>query len=215
MIRTLAASGSFVRGSFVRLGALRSSPFLPAACPDRGPDAPAWAALSRGLAVLALVLLLSTPVRAQESGVSLQIGARAPDVSLEDLDGNPVQLSDYIEGRPALLEFWASWCENCEALQPQMDAVHERFGDRVRVVAVAVAVAQSPRRVRRHVERHEHAYPYLWDVDGEAVRAYQAATTSIVVLVDSEGSVVYTGVGGDQDLVGPVESVLASEGSSR
>lgn len=167
------------------------------------------------VAALLLSLALAAPATAQDTGVSLAVGTRAPEVALQDLEGNPVQLSDYTGGRPALLEFWASWCENCEALQPQMDAVQERYGDRVSVVAIAVAVAQSPRRVRRHVERHDHGYPYLWDVDGAAVRAFQAATTSIVVLLDAEGRVVYTGVGGDQDLVSPVESLLASQGAPR
>lgn len=168
-----------------------------------------------GVLAVLMLLVMATPALAQDAGVSLAIGTTAPDAALEDLDGNPVRLSDYTDGRPSLLEFWASWCENCEALQPQMDAVHERFGDRVNVLAIAVAVAQSPRRVRRHVERHEPGYPHLWDAGGEAVRAFQAATTSIVVLLDGEGRVVYTGVGGDQDLVAPVESLLASPGEAR
>jgi TATA-box binding protein (TBP) (component of TFIID and TFIIIB) len=43
-------------------------------------------------------------------------------------------------------------------------------------------------------------YPYLWDVNGNAVRAFQAPTTSYVVVLNAEGKVVYTGVGSDQDL---------------
>ena len=78
------------------------------------------------------------------------------------------------------------------------------------MVAVAVAVAQSQRRVRRHVEEHGAGYPYLWDASGAAVRAYNAATTSIVMLVDGEGTVVYAGVGGDQDLIGEVERRLGT-----
>ncbi len=146
-----------------------------------------------------------------QSGVSLAVGTQAPDVTLEDLDGNEVRLMDLVDGRPALIEFWASWCEQCEALQPTVDEVHARFGDRIQVVAVAVAVAQSQRRVRRHVEDHGAGFPYLWDGKGEAVRAYEAAATSIVVLLDSEGRVAYTGVGPSQDLIGEVEAVLDSE----
>jgi thiol-disulfide isomerase/thioredoxin len=147
--------------------------------------------------------------------VSLPVGTDAPDVTLEDLDGNEVRLMDVVDGRPALIEFWASWCEQCEALQPTLDEVQTRFGDQVQIVAVAVAVAQSPRRVRRHAEEHGAAYPYLWDGKGEAVRAYQAATTSIIVLLDGEGRVAYTGVGPTQDLVGEVEALLAGDGPER
>ncbi|WP_405282496.1 redoxin family protein [Gaopeijia maritima] len=152
---------------------------------------------------------LATPVFAQ--GVGLDIGAPAPAAALEDLEGNAVELSDYIEpGKLTLIEFWATWCENCEALQPQLDRIAAEHPDQVNVVAVAVAVSQSQRRVQRHVDDHGATYPYLWDGSGNAVRAYNAATTSIVMLIDGEGTVVYSGVGADQDLVGAVQAQLGS-----
>lgn len=162
--------------------------------------------------VLSLVVLgaPAAPLRAQsgEGQVSLPLGTPAPAATLEDLEGNPVQLLDYVGGRPALIEFWATWCENCEALQPQMDEIHARYGDRLQVVAVAVAVSQTVRRVKRHVEEHKPGYPYLWDAKGAAVRAYRAPTTSVIVVVDADGRVVYTGAGGGQDLLAAVAKVL-------
>jgi thiol-disulfide isomerase/thioredoxin len=130
---------------------------------------------------------------------------------LETLDGEPVQLLDFVEaGKPAVLEFWATWCEQCEALQPQFDELQARYGEEVSVVAVAVGVSQSPRRVRRHLEDHDPGYPYLFDARGAAVRAYNATTTSIVVMLDRDGKVAYTGVGTDQDLLSAVETLLGS-----
>jgi hypothetical protein len=76
------------------------------------------------------------------------------------------------------------------------------------VVAVAVAVSQSLRRVKRHVEGHDPGYPYLWDGRGAAVRAYEAPTTSVIVILDEEGKVAYTGVGAQQDLMGAVDRIL-------
>ncbi len=144
-------------------------------------------------------------------GVSLPLGTPAPPAALQDLEGRPVQLLDYVQrGKLTVIEFWASWCENCEALSPQLQALRSRWPDQVQVVAVAVAVGQTLRRVQRHVEEHRPGYPFLWDVRGEAVRAYQAGTTSIVVILDREGKVAYTGVGRGQDLVGAVERLLGS-----
>jgi len=134
----------------------------------------------------------------------------APAAAVEDLDGNPVQLLDLIKEKPALLEFWATWCEQCEQLQPQMDQVQARYGDRLNVVAVAVGVNQNPRRILRHLERHNPGYPFVYDARGSAVRAYQAVTTSIVLLVDADGRIAYAGVGPDQNLVAAVEKLLSS-----
>ncbi len=167
-----------------------------------GSNGGTWAVFAVGAALL----IAPSPLSAQagEGEVGPPLGTVAPGAMVEDLEGNPVQLLDYVAGKPTLLEFWASWCENCEALQPQLDEIHARYPDRINVVAVAVAVAQSQRRVRRHVEEHAPGYPYLWDARGEAVRAYEALTTSVVVLVDGDGKVAYTGVGSGQDLVGAV-----------
>ena len=170
---------------------------------------------ARAFFAVAAALLAPATTAAQigDDGLGLPPGTPAPDVQVEDMEGNSVSLLEVIGGRPALIEFWASWCEQCEALQPRIDAVQESFGEQVSVIAVAVAVSQSRRRVRRHVEQHAPGYAYVYDVNGEAVRAYKALTTSIVVLVDGEGRVVSTGVGPRQELVKAVSALLQDPSS--
>lgn len=178
----------------------------PLALPEWGVVMPRY---SMGAAVLAAAIALAPQGTSAQSGVSLALGTQAPDAEVETLDGDVVSLLDHVqEGKPALIEFWASWCEQCEALQPQLDEIQTRFGDRMSVVAVAVGVAQSPRRIRRHLEDHDPGYPFLYDSRGNAVRAYNAATTSIIVMLDGDGKVAYTGVGTGQDLLGAVESLI-------
>jgi thiol-disulfide isomerase/thioredoxin len=171
----------------------------------------------RALTVLfALLVLAALPPggHAQasgEGGVSLPIGTVGPGAAVQDLQGNPVDLADYIRGKPAIIEFWATWCELCERLQPQLDQIQARYGTRVNIVAVAVGVSQNLRRVQRHLDDHDPGYPYVFDARGAAVRAYNAQTTSIVVMLDAQGRVAYTGVGGDQNLTAAIERLLASE----
>jgi thiol-disulfide isomerase/thioredoxin len=170
---------------------------------------------------LALALLMALPLSARaqaggEGGVSLPIGTVAPTAALEDLEGNAVDLASFVpRGKPAILEFWATWCELCEALQPQLDGIQASYGDRVSIVAVAVGVAQTVRRIQRHLEDHDPGYPYLFDARGAAVRAYNATTTSIVVMLDAEGKVAYTGVGAQQNLRAAVERCSASSTAER
>jgi thiol-disulfide isomerase/thioredoxin len=164
--------------------------------------------------ILTLLLALPLGVSAQAGGegsVSLAIGTVGPGAAVEDLEGNAVDLIDYVRGKPAVIEFWATWCELCEALQPQFDRIQAEHGDDLNIVAVAVGVAQTVRRVQRHLDDHDPGYTYLWDARGAAVRAYNATTTSIVVMLDADGRVAYTGVGADQDITGAVERLLAGQ----
>jgi thiol-disulfide isomerase/thioredoxin len=121
-------------------------------------------------------------------------------VTVHDLDGKPVDLGQYIGKKPVLLEFWATWCTNCEELLPRVRAAHAAYGGKVEFIGVNVTVNQSPARVRRWLETNKPPYRTLYDDQGASTRAYQVPATSYVVMVDRSGKIAYTGLGGDQDL---------------
>ena len=161
------------------------------------------------IAVVSLLFLavLGQPAAAQEQ-IGLQLGTSPQPIQIEDLEGAAVDLGEYYGKKPLLLEFWATWCPQCKALEPELEAAHARFAEDVEFLIVAVAVNQSLRRVRRHVEEHEMPGRMLWDGDGAAVRAFQAPSTSYVVILDEEGKVAYTGVGGDQEIEAALAKVV-------
>ncbi len=162
------------------------------------------------LCLSALVVGSAGSLAAQtDDQIGIARGASPAPVVIEDLDGIPVDLSEWIGDGPLLVEFWATWCEICEALHPQMQEAHRQFGDRVRFVAIAVAVGQSQRTIQRHLEQRPVAYPTLWDTEGRAVRAFMAPLTSYIVILDEDGRVAYTGAGRDQDVAGAIEDVLS------
>ena len=148
--------------------------------------------------VLAVTLALPPALRAQDIG--LPIGTRAPAVVVADLDGKSVDLGSYVGKQPVLLEFWATWCPLCKALEPALTAAHARYGRAVQFVAIGVGVNQTPASIRRHLAEHPLPFPVLFDAGGAAVRAYQAPTTSYIVLLDKAGKVTYTGAGAEQDV---------------
>lgn len=154
------------------------------------------------LAVAAGALMLAhpAPLRAQDDQVGLPIGSAAPGAVVQDLDGRAVDLATLVGKKPVVFEFWATWCPICAALMPKVVAAQARYGDRVDFVEVAVAVNETAAAVKRHAEGRHYPFRFLFDATGAAVRAYQAPTTSYVVVVDARGRVVYTGSGSDQDI---------------
>jgi thiol-disulfide isomerase/thioredoxin len=154
------------------------------------------------------------PLAAQDD-VGLPLGTKPAVVTLQDLDGQPVVLGEQFGKQPVLLEFWATWCPRCAALQPKLDAAHTRYGKQVKFVAVAVAVSQTPRTIKRHLVSHPIPYTVLWDAEGRAVRDFAAPTTSYVVVLDSSGKVAYTGTGEDQQIEQVLGKVLAQDKRGR
>jgi thiol-disulfide isomerase/thioredoxin len=163
----------------------------------------------RGKLTLALFcagsITVAGNIRAQESGIA--VGSAAPAVSVRDLDGNTVDLGQYIGKKPMLLEFWATWCELCEELLPRIRAAKAAYGSAVEFIGINVTVNQTPARVQRYLQEHQPPFRTLYDDEGASTRAYQVPATSYVVIVDRAGKVAYTGSGGTQDLDTPLRRV--------
>ncbi len=159
------------------------------------------------LLVTALLLGAAAIVEAQDTG--LPIGTQAPAAVVETLTGAPANLSSVVGGgMPTVIEFWATWCSNCRELEPTIQAAQQRYGTRVRFVAVAVSVNQSDERVRRYVATHLTGFTHFYDRRGQAVTNYDVPATSYVVILDKDGKVVYGAVGGDQKLDAAIAAVL-------
>ena len=155
----------------------------------------------RTIAAAAVVVAASSiarPALAQDLGI--EIGSKAPVVTVQSLDGKQVDLGLYIGKTPMLIEFWATWCANCRELMPTLLEAEKKFGKKVKFVALAVAINQSPERVRRFIAAHPLPHDTFYDAEGKAAGAFDAPATSYVVVLDKTGRVVYTGLGGKQDL---------------
>jgi len=160
-----------------------------------------------GAVLLSAVVCVARPAHAQlEAGIA--VGSRAPAVTINDLEGNPVELGKLIGTKPVLLEFWATWCSICKALLPQLNAVHNAYGDRVAIVGINVTVNDSKARVRRYLEEHHPPFRVLYDEKGMGARAYDVPSTSFIVVLDRSGTVAYTGSGESQDLVAAVRKAM-------
>ena len=162
-----------------------------------------------GVLVVSLTTLGFAPVRgARAQDMGIEIGAKAPAAAVETLDGKQVDLAQYVGKQPVLIEFWATWCPNCRELEPHLKAVHEKYASQVKFIGVSVSVNQSPDRVKAYIAKHGIPGDQLFDRNGKATGAYDVPATSYVVVLDKSGKVVYTGLGGDQDLEKAIKKAL-------
>ena len=166
----------------------------------------AMRSLAYGVLLAAATIMVPSAAQAQDSG--LPIGTMAPSAVLQTLDGKSVDLAQITKGSPAVIEFWATWCESCDHLLPAMQRAQAKYGKRVKFVAVAVSVNQSPRRVKLYAAKYKVPGVQLYDTKGDATGKWDVPATSHVVVLNKAGKVVYTGVGGDQDIDAAIRKAL-------
>ena len=148
--------------------------------------------------LFALLALTANIARAQESGIA--VGTQAPSAVVETLDGKTIDIGSYVGKSPMFIEFWAFWCPNCKELEPSLLSLQKKYGSRMRFLAVAVSVNETKDRVKTFTEKKRYPHQTVYDAKGEATEAYDVPATSYVVIIDKAGKVVYTGLGGKQNL---------------
>jgi thiol-disulfide isomerase/thioredoxin len=112
-------------------------------------------------------------------------GVAAPEFTVTLFDGTDFDLADHIanDGRPVLLNLWASWCPPCRAEMPHFN---EAAPDHPGAVVLGVAVDDDPAAARAFAEEISIDYPIGAD-DGTVDAAFAPAGLPATYLIDGEG----------------------------
>lgn len=92
------------------------------------------------------------------------IGRAAPDFLLETPDGGTLRLSD-LQGKPVLVNFWASWCAPCRQEMPEIVRAYDARKASGFVV-VAVDLQENADQVKAFAREFGMAFPIVIDSDG-------------------------------------------------
>ncbi|MDR0295760.1 MAG: AhpC/TSA family protein [Prevotellaceae bacterium] len=94
------------------------------------------------------------------SAESIKVGGQYIDFEVPDLEGNVVKLSEQIQGKMALIHFWATWCGACRQNGKVLIPVYEAYKDKGFTV---VGIARATTAVKAAIEKDK--YPWLNLVD--------------------------------------------------
>jgi cytochrome c biogenesis protein CcmG, thiol:disulfide interchange protein DsbE len=115
------------------------------------------------------------------------IGAVAPDFSVVDLEGNPINLRD-LRGRPVIVNFWASWCVACPDEFPLLrDAEAQHRDDGLAVVGIVYQ--DRTQAAADFVTRNGGSWPVAMDPDGRVADAYAIFGPPETFFIGRDGSI--------------------------
>lgn len=134
----------------------------------------------------------------------------APDFTLLDLHGEPVQLRDYRD-KKVLLHFWATWCGVCKAELPSLRGLARNLAPDEALVTI-VADSDDVDAVSRFAEAHDLSYPIL-RAEPAVLEAYGVGAFPTNYYLNGDGSIDSTSVGISTRLGMALRLWLATAGS--
>ena len=126
------------------------------------------------------------------------LGQPAPTVVTDDVEGNPIDLQQFVKKDVVILDFWATWCGPCVRAMPIIAGVADEYADRG-VSFFAVNVGEEASDVKEFLKANDLDIQVLMDPDGDISREYQANAIPQTVLIGKSGvvEVVHVGMSGD------------------
>jgi cytochrome c biogenesis protein CcmG, thiol:disulfide interchange protein DsbE len=149
-------------------------------------------------AVAVIVALLMTGLGRDPSVIaSPLVGRAAPNFILPRLDGPPVTLAR-LRGQVVVINFWASWCTECQTEQAALDQTWQQFQDSG-VVVIGVNFEDSTGGARGYVRAQDVTYPVVEDNGSQTALAYGLRGVPETFVVNQSGRIV-------SHVIGPVNA---------
>ena len=116
----------------------------------------------------------------------------APDFTVYDAEGNGITLSALMDGKPTVLNFWASWCGPCRSEMPHIQEAYERLGGEVSFVMINMTDGQreTQESAEEYMAESGWTFPIYFDSDYDAAMTYGAYSLPQTYFIDAEGHLI-------------------------
>ena len=125
-------------------------------------------------------------------GMPIKEGVQAPDFTGELIDGTSITLSE-LQGKPVIINFWATWCGPCVKEMPAFERLKDDFGDKIGIIAVNCG--DDAGTVKDFVEENGYTFPVVLDEEYSISMLYPTNSIPYTVVVDAEGRVTHISTG--------------------
>jgi peroxiredoxin len=150
---------------------------------------------------LALIMILPLVFAFADEGAATD----APGFTLEDVDGNTVNLDSLLTKGPVMMSFWALWCKMCikelDALRPYA----EEFDSlNITLLALSQDKTRSVPKVKPFATSHKWTYSVVLDPENMMRDLYNVQAMPTFFIIDQNKKIVFTHQGykpGDEEII--------------
>ncbi|WP_313091259.1 TlpA family protein disulfide reductase [Chryseobacterium flavum] len=136
-------------------------------------------------------------------GTCFLYSQQLPNVSIENISGHKINVSQIDSSKPVIMSFWATWCLPC---MEELTIINEKYEDwqkenKFTMFAVSTDDARTVSKVKTVVKSKGWPYTILLDTNQILKRALNINSVPYVIIV-YKGKIVYSHVGyypGDED----------------
>lgn len=139
----------------------------------------------------------------------IEIGSPAPDIILDDANGNELRLSS-LKGKTVLIDFWASWCGPCRRENPNVVRLYNQYKEKGFTV-YSVSLDNDRNKWLQAIQQDGLSWPnHVSDLSGwntPLTKVYKFNGIPFTVLVDEQGKIIGKNLRG-MELEQKLQSVL-------
>jgi peroxiredoxin len=142
---------------------------------------------------------------------AVAVGQKAPDFTLDDVDGNPVALSSKIGSKLLLVDFWAAWCNPCRQENPNVVKIYKDFSKKGFDV-FGVSLDRDKEEWVKAIADDRLTWTHVSDLqywNCAAAKLYAVNAIPANFLLDENGIIIARNLRGE-DLYNKISEVLGS-----
>ncbi len=126
--------------------------------------------------------------KAASAEKTTEIGAIAPDFTLESVNGDAVTLSS-LKGKYLLVDFWASWCKPCRQENPNVVKAYSEYASKGFEV-LSVSLDRDSAAWKKAITEDGLTWTQVIDGTGDVATTYGVKGIPFTLLLDKEGKIV-------------------------